>query len=438
MNDYTSTEPSQGQSSDKSHEDNGKPRDEAKKQHDGRSVRPIVDEHKVWRPCVLNSRIWLLKHTSEIKHDLFLRTIFVDGKPAKDELFIHLALLIEQEKRVPWPEKYVRSAVIDIANEHAFNPLQDWLNSLVWDTEPRIFTFFEDGYGCARTPYAMECARVLFLQAVARALSPGCQADVMVVLVGPQGIFKSTGMAALCPFPEWFAEDVGGEISNPKSTGEGLQGKWFVEWSELARMTDRTVETIKSVVSRRVDRYRPSYGRFAEDFPRTCSFIGSTNNEHFLRDTENRRFMPISVKQGVISWIAATRDQLWAEAVHRYNAGEKWWTASPDLIETCKRKQKAAVFPDAWEEILEEKLGERAVTTVIQAAQMLGLWDDTPGDKFHKTPVNKLDKGAEIRIGHALRNLGFKPRQVRDGEERSRIYEKTVTELDTVTVRDRS
>lgn len=388
---------------------------------------PILGKKQKWVSCFVNSKIWLRRRVKEIKHDLFLRTIFVDGEPVKDGLIIHIAGLIEQETRTPWEQTHVRSAIHDIATEHAFNPLQEWLDSLTWDGEDRIASFFEDAYSAGRTAYAIECARVMLLQAVARALQPGCQADVMVVLIGDQGILKSTGIAALCPQAGWFAEDLGAEITSSKGAGEGLQGKWIVECSELARMTDRTLETVKSFITRRIDRYRPSYGRFSEDFARTCVFVGTTNNEHFLRDNENRRFMPIHVKQGKIAWIKEQRDQLWAEAVHRFKAGEQWWTTEPERLKECVEHQARATMPDAWEEILEDKLACETETTVVRAAEMLGLYNDRPD----MPAVNRIGKSEETRIGIVLRKLGFRRRQVRQEGERARIYERHQVEPKT-------
>ena len=401
-----------------SQESNGKPEETRVELGE----EPIIGKGKLWAPCFVNSKIWLRANSKKIEHDLFLRTIFVDGEPVKDGLIIHIAGLIEKEVRVPWEQSHVRSAIVDIASEHAFNPLQDWLNGLVWDGVDRVATFFEDAYRAGRTAYAIECARVLMLQAVARALLPGCQADVMVVLIGDQGILKSTGIAALCPHPGWFAEDLGSEITSSKGAGEGLQGKWIVECSELARMTDRTLETVKSFVTRRIDRYRPSYGRLSEDFPRTCVFVGTTNNEHFLRDNENRRFMPIHVKQGNIAWIKEQRDQLWAEAVHRFNAGENWWTIEPDRLKECVEHQARATMPDAWEEILEAKLAGVVETTVVKSAELLGLYDDRPG----LPAINRIGKSEETRIGFVLRKLGFRRNRVRENMERAYVYSRSL------------
>jgi putative DNA primase/helicase len=91
---------------------------------------------------------------------------------------------------------------------------------------------------------------------------------------------------------------------------------------EFARINRSTIDVTKSFLSRLTDSYRPAYGRVARDFPRQCIFIGTTNNPKPLQDVENRRFLPLWCPKTFIDLRPQERDQLWAEAVHRYQAGE--------------------------------------------------------------------------------------------------------------------
>jgi Virulence-associated protein E-like domain len=375
--------------------------------------QPLMFKDGHWKSCLRNSRIWLLGQSfgKPVRYDTFRQLIVVDGKPISDELILALKDQIEGETRTAWCGEHIREALITIADRSQFSSLAEWLGSLVWDGECRLNRFFTEAYGCVCTAYSIECARVLFISAVARAFQPGCQADIMVVLIGPQGVGKSMGIASLSPRAEWYADDLGCDLTEGKA-GEGLQGKWLFEFSEFARINRSTLDTVKSFVSRRCDHYRPPYGRIARDFPRSCVFIGTTNDPHPLRDVENRRFMPIACTLGNIPWIEANRDQLWAESVHRFKQGDKWWVeGGTEVGRKCIDAQEEARMNDAWETILDEELFGRDRISMKDAAERLGVKPD------------RLDRATQTRIGIALIALGFTRKRESTGA-RSWYYER--------------
>jgi len=381
------------------------------------SGAPILLRNGRQQSCQTNSKIWLMSQipAMRIYYDEFRRTYFVNDSVLTDELIISLRGKIEESLYTAWCKEDVRDALTDIGKTNTVNSLTDWLDSLSWDGEARINSFFHEAYGCDLDPYTSECGRILFLSGVARAFEPGCQSDVMVVMIGRQGTGKSMGIASLSPFPEWYADDLGCDLFEGRA-GEGLQGKWIFEFSEFARINRSTLETVKSFVSRRVDHYRPPYGRIAQDFKRSCIFIGTTNNQHPLMDLENRRFMPIYCQDGKVWWINKNRENLWAEAVRRYRDGEQWWITDPEIQEACGAKQEASRLDDAWEMILSDRLERRPQTTMEEAALQLGIKAD------------RLDRSTQTRIGFALSALGFTRKRIRDDGKRSYVYERTIDE----------
>jgi hypothetical protein len=375
--------------------------------------RPILNRHGLWVSCLHNSILWLEESGRSIKHDRFREALLVDGEPLTDEILVGVTAAIERDKRVRWNQEHVGAALIEIGSRNHFSSLTQWLDSLVWDGVKRLDTFFQNAYGCEGGDYSAACARVLFLSAVARAYRPGCQADVMIVLIGDQGVFKSTGLSALCHDPDWFTDDLGSDLHDRKS-GEGLRAKWIVEFGEFSRINRSTLDVVKGFITRKVDHYRPPYGKVARDFPRTCVFVGSTNDPHPLHDTENRRFMPITCTMGNIDWVKANRDQLWAESVHYFRAGAKWWVTDPEMVVTTREKQEAAKQADYWETVLSRELGSQSTITMKQAIEALEI------------PPDRMDRSTQTRIGLALRWLGYTRKQVRDGEERRYEWYKAV------------
>jgi predicted P-loop ATPase len=355
----------------------------------------IMNDRKRMISCQHNALVWLTEHqkASTITMDTFKQTIAVDTEALTDETVIELVRQMEASTMIHWAKDHVWSAAVSLGARHATSSLRTWLDSLRWDRKQRLRTFFTDAYGSEMSDYTAACAKVLFLSAVARAYQPGCQADVMVVLIGDQGIGKSKGIAELVPDPSWYTDDLGGDLHDRKA-GEGLQGKWVIEFGEFARINRATLDVVKSFISRRVDHYRPAYGRVAKDFPRQCIFVGTTNNPLPLQDLENRRFMPVHCPKDVTD-IAAQREQLWAEAVHRYKAGEPWWISEKALLKTVKEQQEEARQHDEWEDLLREELKLLSHITLAEAAGRLGLTKD------------RLDKGTQIRLGLVMKAIGF-------------------------------
>jgi hypothetical protein len=370
----------------------------------GAPDNPILNRDRKWVSCLHNSLLWLGEngYGTTVRYDRFRHIILINSAPLDDTNVITINAEIEASTRSAWSQEHVRSALMEIARHNEFSSLTAWLDSLKWDGIERIRDFFPKAYGAEATDYSAACADVQFLSGVARAYQPGCQADVMVVLIGPQGLGKSMGMAALCPDPSWYADDLGCDLFDRKA-GEGLRGKWLIEFSEFSRINRATLDVAKAFVSRRSDYYRPAYGRVHKDYPRTCVFVGTTNDDHPLHDRENRRFMPIHCVKADQSWIAANRDQLWAEAVTRYQWGDKWWVTVPTTLAQVAEKAEEARQADSWIEILDDEIGHMIAITMRIAADALKIRPD------------QLNRSTETRIGFALKSLGYIRKRARVG-----------------------
>jgi predicted P-loop ATPase len=167
------------------------------------------------------------------------------------------------------------------------------------------------------------------------------------------------------PDPSWFSDDIGGQIGS-KDAAISLLGKMIVEVSELSAFNGKTAAELKSWLSRQVDRYRPPYGRYAQDFERTNIFAGTINEIVYLDDqTGARRLWPIPCGRIDVEAIERNRDQLWAEAVHRYREGEQWWLA-PVFEAEANEAQRERIDVDPW-------------------ADQVGAWLDEQREVFIRT-----------------------------------------------------
>jgi predicted P-loop ATPase len=235
-------------------------------------------------------------------------------------------------------------SALDIhAKLHAFNPVVDYLTGIKWDRRPRLDTLFIDYLGAEDTPYTRAVTRKAFTAAVARAMTPGCKYDNMLILCGPQGIGKSTILDKMSH--GWFNDSI--RTFEGKEASELLQGVWIIEVAELDAFRRTDVSCIKQFLSLTSDRYRQAYGRNVTEFKRRCVFFGTCNNIDFLQDTTgNRRFWPVDTRaqmptKDVFTDLTSDEiDQVWAEAYFRFITGEQIFL-SGDTAEAAMVKQEA-------------------------------------------------------------------------------------------------
>jgi putative DNA primase/helicase len=210
------------------------------------------------------------------------------------------------------------------ASDRPYNPVREYLESLVWDGEPRAQIWLAEYLNAnGDAQYLTAVGKRFIISAVARILRPGCQADHILVPEGPQGIGKTSAARVLAVRPEWFA----GNLPDIHSKDAPLQllGRWIIEIAELKAVRNSQVEATKSFITETVDTFRPPYGRRTAQFPRQCVFIATTNETEYLRDrTGNRRYWPVRCGRIDIDALTRDRDQLWAEAVKLFRDGEAW------------------------------------------------------------------------------------------------------------------
>ena len=190
-------------------------------------------------------------------------------------------------------------------------------------------------------------------------MAPGCKVDTMLVLEGKQGIGKSQTLQALAE--PWVLEELGDMKS--KDSKQEIQGHWFVEVSELDAMKRNEVETIKAFIAKKVDTFRPSYGRYSKRYPRQFVLIGTTNSDSYLRDhTGNRRFWPVLCREADLDALRRHRDQLWAEALVAYRQDHVWWLEGEETAlagDEQAQRFESDVWQDAVNKYLSETLKER-------------------------------------------------------------------------------
>lgn len=249
-----------------------------------------------------------------------------------------------------------------IGDDHRRDPLTEYLRGLKWDGVERIGGWLVWGMGAADTPINRWMGEAWLVQAVARALRPGCQADATLVLLGEQGEGKTSTLRELVG-AFWSESKI--DIGNVPRCYQQVAAGWVHELGEMAQFLGSRMDQneAKNFLTSPVDRFIPLHGRAPVAWSRRCVFIGTTNRPEFLRDpTGARRFWPVELgASGPVNrdLVVGLRDQLWAEAVHRLDAGAEWWLPRARWGE-LQAVQSNFQQGDAWTESVEQWIGEYA------------------------------------------------------------------------------
>ena len=271
-----------------------------------------------------------------------------DGSRLTDVDIQYLVLYLEEHYGLT-SEKRIEGAIKVAANEYRYHPIRDYLNSLSWDGTERVRFALHRFLGAEVNDYNYEVLLLFMLGAITRVFKPGTKFEVMLCLVGGQGAGKSTFFRFLAVRDEWFSDDL--RRLDDDNIYRKLQGHWIIEMSEMiATANAKSIEEIKSFLSRQKETYKIPYETHPADRKRQCVFGGSSNTLDFLPldRTGNRRFVPVMVyperaEVHILEDEQASREyinQMWAEAMEIYRSGNFRLRFSPAMNAYLKAHQK--------------------------------------------------------------------------------------------------
>ena len=333
----------------------------------------------------------------DVWYDEFSKRIMCGKIEWVDENTLELCVLLQRKFGLSDIRSNVVSEAVEAyAFKHSRNPAQDWLVSLQWDGTERLKDCLRLGFSAVQSEYTATVGRCFFVSMVARVMRPGCKVDTVPVFEGGQGIGKSSALKIIGG--PYYAEIH--DSMNSKDFYLSITGKMLAELGELNSTRNAEQERIKGIISTATDTFRAPYARNAASHPRTCVFAGTTNQTEWNADeTGARRFWPISCGEVDLDYWTENRMQLFAEAVARFNSGEKWWDV-PTVL--AAKEQEARRVIDAWEDIISYYLDSNEVVSIPYIIQQ--LLQLTPRDV---TPLTQR------RVGRILRARGFEKRTVR-------------------------
>jgi predicted P-loop ATPase len=327
------------------------------------------------------------------------------GREIKDEDLTKICIWLSRYYGIEAGVDQVDRVVTVVAHKYSFHPVQEYINGLTWDGKPRLdewlFTYMsvkkEDDP--AHTKYVQAVGRKVLCAAVARVFNAGCKFDYMLILEGMQGSGKSSAVEILAS-KKFFSDNLG-DVTN-KDILEVTRGKWLIEVPELASMSRASANEFKDFLSKTHDTHRKAFARKAVTMPRQFVTIGTTNDEEYLRDpTGGRRFWPVRVGRTQFVALQKDRDQLLAEAYHKYNAGEALYLDDPVV--------KAYAEGEQYDRQVVDEI-EAKVLNIIEEE---GLTEEITFEAFNqafclKYAGRELDYTLQLRVKKIFIKLGYK------------------------------
>jgi Predicted P-loop ATPase and inactivated derivatives len=330
-------------------------------------------------------------------------------RPIRDTDYTAARLWLENEALFhPVSKELVRDTVHYIGEANKMDSAQEWLLSLKWDGVERIKDFMPRYMGTLDAAYERSVGVYLWTALAGRVMEPGCQADMCPILVGRQGVGKSRGIQALVPDPSFYVEIRLDEDDD--EIARKMRGVLIGEIAELRGLRTSDADRIKAFVTRTHEKWTPKYMEHSHTFSRRLIMIGSTNEDEFLSDSENRRWLPVRTTGVNVDAIKRDMEQLWAEAYELWLSGGVLWHQA----ETLSKEQRSEFeADDNWQPTVQAWLDETKAphyTTADILTLAVGL-DSRNVSKTH-----------EMRLGSLMRKLGYMRFQKRINGKSTKVW----------------
>lgn len=321
-------------------------------------------------------------------------------------------LTMELEKHgIIQPFSTVKKIVEAVIRNDSRNPAQEYFSGLKWDGVPRLDRWLSYYCGAQKDhpEYLAAVGRKWLVAAVNRVFEPGCKFENMLILEGEQGVKKSMALRELATIhgKAYFDDsielsDLGSDKTVPK-----LQGVLIVEIAELTGIHKKDVKGLKQQLSIQSDRYVLKYANETSIFPRKFIFAASVNPEGdgYLQDaTGNRRFWPVKCGPNIdIEALKRDKEQLWAEAVVLYRAGERLYLE--DRIEKlAKEAQGDRSHVHAWYADLEKFKDAKSPVFDSEIWAALGINDRTKRTRAGSLDIAKIMTSLNFERGKRRNN----------------------------------
>jgi len=250
-------------------------------------------------------------------------------KPLTEEVRNDMTIEAHEQGLKSWDQDVNR--FIDSTRIEQYDPVNTWLDSLpAWDGEDRIGEPTEQPHWEKYLRYWLVGMvaqwRESDKQLTGNALTP--------LLIGRQGCGKTRFCKILLPeeLRDYYNDKL--NFKNEFDLNIALTSFALINIDEFDKTTSSQQIVLKYLLSSSDVKFRPPYGKTIKQFRRYTSFIGTTNQQQPLVDpTGSRRFVcvGIPVDKNIDFTDNLNHRQLYAQALHLFNTGERFWLEDDEI-----------------------------------------------------------------------------------------------------------
>jgi len=338
--------------------------------------------------------------SERLRFNTYTQKVELDEKPITD---IEHRYLEFAQMGVKVAKELAADSMVYVARKNPYDPVREYLDRVADEVAPAPIDHLASAYlrpGDAPGSLYDAMLRCTLIAAVRRVYDPGSKHDSACVLMGPQGCGKSTFWRNLGGA---FFSDALRDI-NSKDDLMVLHSSWVMEWAELDHITGRRhAGQVKAFLSQQTDKFRVPYGKAAEDFPRRCIIVGSTNRDSgfLVDDTGNRRFwvIPVTVAPHIpVDGLLLERDAIWSAAVAAYRAGEANHLPR-ELARQVEVENETYLVSNPWQSAIETYLTNRRSVSALTSEEIL--------TNAIEKPLERQTKGDQMQVASILKDLGW-------------------------------